>query len=87
MSTGRHGKTVDRSELIEAVAKLAANNNTISGGGVAVEAIASELDFERSTIAPYCRQLAKSGNLKRAWGIDSAGPKLTYLPANNEDND
>lgn len=78
MSTGRHGKTVDRLEIIEAVTRLTNTDRTLPGGGVTVEAIASELSFEPNTIAPYCRELSKSGELERTWGIGPHGPKLSY---------
>lgn len=60
-----------------------------AGGGVASKTVAEadEIDVEQSTVGDRLRYLYGQGRVKRVRGIGPDGPRMSYLPADEDDED
>lgn len=80
-------------ELLEAVDRLADCDGGATGdGGVTPEQVAAELDnpIKTNTMSDRLRDLAKNGDLQRAWTTTTDGgrwkQRRVYSPADAESN-
>ncbi|ELY68863.1 helix-turn-helix domain-containing protein [Natrinema versiforme] len=84
MSRGRH-VAVDTDQILESLATLADDGETISEGGVVPKRLATECGYHRATVLRALESLVEESAAEVVWGFTDTGPKKSFLPCEPAD--
>jgi len=80
MARGRHAP-VETDRVVETLAELIDDGETIATGGVTVKRLSAELPYHTQSLFRTMNELVGEDEVKLVWGITDDGPKKSFVPA------